>query len=558
MVSAPLSVEASEFVQRNAEFWRAYWPDGRGTEARDYVLVRDEGHRIISLCNVSFASIVGQARRLKILFVTRAPRKEVGPQILASYPNMTFVNPSRWRRPVMAIMGLVAAAKAYRTIKTPRELLAFQVDGIRFGDAIYDAVLAHGFATIRVVDRRVLSMLGQFFFLRAFIQRLIGKYRIQTSVFAHNTGLEGSVFSRYLLHNGIEVLNRVGSHQILLKRNRKVSDVWFYPVMPEPRLFRLMMEKDDGTILKRAEEYLDRRFNQEIAHPAVELAFDAAKRTFEDRESFSAAYDLDRRKPLVFVMLHVFNDYPHSHFARPMIYQDYYDWFRKTLNIAREVDTVNWVFKEHPAAAYYITRDVDLHRIFAGVKAEHVRFLEAAADFNARSIRHLARAIVTCIGTAGLEYATQGIPCILGGESAYSGLGFTVEPETPDAYEECLRQIQRLPRLTADRVVTAKLAAYFYFCVMESARYHFCPRFTEVQISEWNAELNARLWKEAAAQFADVEYVRRLREQVEELSRFVLDPEWTQYVNLRQFPFLRDAVGAGEAMAGQSLGLAGR
>jgi hypothetical protein len=538
VVSTPLSLEASEFVRRNAEFWSAYWPDGRRAEARDHVLVRDEGHSIISLCNTSFAAIIGQARGLKILVVTRVPRRDIGPQIVASYPNATFVNPSRLRHPAMAIMGLVEAVKAYWTIKTPQEVLTFQVDGIRFGDAIYDAVLAGGFATIPVVDRRVLSVLGQFFFLRAFVRYLIKRYRIETSVSAHNTGLEASVFSRYLLHHGIEVINRVGAHQILLRKNRKVSDVWFYPVKPEPKYFRLMMEKDDGTILKRAEEYMNHRFDQEIAHPAVELAFNTSKRTFADRESFCAAYDLDSRKPLVFVMLHAFNDYPHSHFARPMIYQDYYVWFRRTLAIARGVKSVNWVFKEHPAAAHYVTKDVDIREIFQTIRSEHIRLLSADADFNARSLRYLAHAIVTCIGTAGLEYATQGIPCILGGESGYSGFGFTIEPRDVSEYEECLRGIAGLPRLNPEQIRAAKIVAYFYFRVLITVRYHFCPYFDDNELAEWSAEMDDRLWEEAAAQFHDAEHVRQMREQVQELSRFVLDPSWTQYVDLHQHPFL--------------------
>jgi hypothetical protein len=244
-------------------------------------------------------------------------------------------------------------------------------------------------------------------------------------------------------------------------------------------------------------------------------------------------------------MLHAFNDYPHSHFAKPMLFQDYYWWFRRTLEIALETLHVNWVFKEHPAASYYLTRDVDLHQFFAGVKAENACFLPARANFNARSIPYLAHAIVTCVGTAGLEYATCGIPCVLGGESGYSGLGFTIEPESQEVYAACLRGIDQIPRLTSEQVARAKLAAYFNFCVMESARFHFCPKFTNAELSEWNPSLTARLWKEAAAQFNLPDHVERMKIQVEELGRFVKDPTWTQYVDFRQFPFLEHAVQIG-------------
>ena len=50
-------------------------------------------------------------------------------------------------------------------------------------------------------------------------------------------------------------------------------------------------------------------------------------------------------------------------------------------------------------------------------------------------MRYLADAIITCISTAGLEYSAQGIPCVLGGEGGYSGLGFTIKPNDVGEYE---------------------------------------------------------------------------------------------------------------------------
>ncbi len=558
LVSIPLSIEESEFCEGNAAFWGELARERRIGRRDGYVLVPVGGHPVIKLSDASFASIVACARSLKLLFLTTETSGGAGTQLLASYPVATIVNLNGWRHPWQQAVACLRATKAYARLRSPADVLAFHEDGIKFGDIVYDEVLAGGYATLDRVDRRVWDVLRRFYFLRGFIIRLLRQYDIRTSVFAHTIGLQGGTLSRYLLSQGIEVLWRVGSHQVLIKRYRGLQDVGIYPVKPEPGYFRLMLERDDGTIVRKADEYLERRFGQRIESLAVDLAFDSRRRTFTDREAFCAEYGLDPAKPLVFVMLHAFNDYPHSHFARPMIFQDYYHWFRRTLEIGREVSTVNWVFKEHPAADYYIIRDVNIREIFARIKDRNVLFLPSGEDFNGRSVGYLAHAIITCVGTAGLEYATLGIPCVVGGECGYDGLRFTIEPRDPREYEACLRRIDTLERLRPEQIRAAKLTAYFYFCVMESARYHFCPKFTDVQISEWNANLNARLWKEAAAQFADAEHLHKLREQVEELSRFILDPEWTQYVNLRQFPFLRDAVEAGDVMTEQSLGLAGR
>jgi hypothetical protein len=207
---------------------------------------------------------------------------------------------------------------------------------------------------------------------------------------------------------------------------------------------------------------------------------------------------------------------------------------------------VNWIFKEHPASRLYITRDVDLRTVFEGVRSNHIRFMDSETDFNAQSLRYLAHAIVTCLGTAGLEYAKAGIPCVLGGESPYSGFGFTVEPADKREYAEVLGRVGTLGRLTADQTARAKVVVYFYFCVSNEGPYYLCPHFEYGEISGWNDELSERLWRKACADLADEEHPLKVREQVERLSCFARDPEWTQYIDTERFPPFASTSRAGE------------
>jgi len=544
VIPIPLSVDQQEFLQANATFWRALSNGNEGGDRAGYVLVPVENHPIICMSDASFASIVARAKHLRMLFLVNAQPTSVAARLLESYPDATLVYRRGWRYLFVKLLALLPALRAYRKIKTPADLLHFRVDGVRFGDAIYDAVLAGGYATVNAIDRRVLWTLWEFYFLRLVIEDVIGRYPIRTAVLAHLVGLPGSTISRHLLRHGIEVLSRVGSHQILIKRYRSLVDVGIYPAKPERGYFELMMANEDGSILRPAEEYIERRFDHDVDDVAAGLAFNAAKRTFSDRQSFCAQYGLDVRKPVVFVMLHAFNDYPHSHFARPMIFQDYYHWFMRTLQIAKITDDVNWIFKDHPAAWFYPTKDLHVEALFAQNRYNHIRFLRSDADFNARSLRHLAHAVLTCIGTAGLEYATVGIPCVLGGESAYSGFGFTIEPEDEHEYEACLKNIRALKPLSGAQVKAAKIVAYFYFCILQGAVYHFCPYFSDDEVSKWNKASDNRLWRLLVAQLRNEQHVDLMRRQAGRLSDFILDPSWTQYVDLEKFPFLRPSVPA--------------
>jgi hypothetical protein len=508
-----------------------------------YVLSPISGKSVTKVCDASFSTIVANAKGLHQLFLVPDIHDQKWGQILKSYPRVTLRKPPNRFSLFRQLVGAVRATIAYLRIRTIEDLLAFRQDGIRFGDVLYDEILSGGYATVSGIDRRTWSVLRRFYVLRGFVLHILNRYSIKSSVFAQRIGLHGSTLSRYLLSRGVELFLRVGTHQFIVYRYRNLQDSTKYPIRPDQQLFTRMLERDDGTIRKKVDAYLDQRFSQGIDHPTLHTAFDVRKKTYTRQDDFCADYSLDPAKPLVFVMLHAFNDSPHSHFAKPMLFQDYYWWFRNTLSLAQRNTRVNWIFKDHPAAPKYLTRDVNLGEMFTHIQNDNIRFLPWDADFNARSISNIAHALVTCIGTAGLEYSTQGIPCVLAGESAYDGYGFTHEPQTQEEYAQVLLSIKTLPRLTPEQILRAKMVAYYYFCIAESSRYYFCPVFTDQEIIEWTPESEARLWKETAEAVRDPLMAEKMKEQVQELTRYILDDTRTQYFDLRQFPFLQDAEG---------------
>lgn len=529
------------FVEVNRGFWKRYWPTKDVREACPYVLIEVSENPIINLCNASFGSIVCHARNVRPLYLLSGFRDRSTRRILQSYhPDSRFITTASPRYVLAWFWTLILAWRAWTQLRTPRDILEFRIDGIKFGDIIYDNTLVRGYATLKKVDVEVLSVLHNFFRHRYVINDIIRRYPLDSFVVAHTIGMFGGTFSRYLLKHGIEVINRVGSHEILVQKYRSSADIGFYPAKPEKKHFEHMMGLSDDVVLPLANAYLDERHNQRVSHIAVELAFNRNKRFYESREEFCRAYGLDPSKKTAFVMLHAFNDHPHSHFARPLAFQDYFDWFEQTLEIARTVDSVNWVFKEHPAAALYPVKDVDLHAMFAGAPKSNIVFLDADADFNALSIRFLADAIVTCLGTAGMEYACVGIPCLLAGESPYSGFGFTMEPETADGYEAALRALDRVGRLAPEQIKAAKIVMYFELPMMHSVRYQFCPKYDYrqiVQITPAQVLADTAEWIRRADESAQVR-------QLGLLSEFLNSRERTQYIDLDSHPFMRGAIAA--------------
>ena len=536
--SRSLSADERLFVKENSAFWSQYVNGRSPRQSKKYVLVEDSDHPIIFLCNSSFAAMVRYARDLEPLFLL-SYRNKAAEKILESYyPHNSFIYINSWFYWIPRLGAYFQAIKVFCKLGSPESVLDFTVDDIRFGDLIYDDVLAKGYATISRLDKKVFDTLAAFFFYRYLAKDILRRYDIKTSVFSHTIGLKSGTLTRYFLQRKIEVLNRVGSHQIILKKYRSLNDVGFYPLKPEQRCFSYMMNQCNDVVIKLADRYLRDRFSQNVNHISVNLAFDQRKRIFNNQKEFCQHFGLDPDKKIVFVMLHAFNDQPHSHFANRMLFRDYYDWFEETLNIAKSVDSVNWIFKEHPAAEFYLTRDVSLDKIFQGVSNANIRFLNRKADFNASSLQHLASAIVTCIGTAGLEYSCIGIPSVLAGESPYSTFGFTINPSNVQEYKEQLRNIHKLERLNDREMQIAKTVLFFQLSIMLDAPYMFCPTYDYRRIKEIHAD---DLWRDAAELMrnADKETMRR---QVDVLAEFIRNPDYTQYINMDKYEFMRGVV----------------
>lgn len=540
-VKAFVPTPAEKFlVKENKKFWETYESTLKcGKNIRcHYVLIEAYQNPIINICNGSFGAIVCHARNLHPLYILRGGDRSLKRVLKSYHPGGRFVTMRSFRYFPARLCAAWSAYGVWRRLQVPADILDFEVDGIRFGDIIYDNILLKELATIRKIDRNVLSVIYTFFIHRYIINDIIRRYRPESFVVSHTVGMQGGVFSRYLVQHNIEVMNRIGSQEILVQKLRTRDDIGFYPAKPERSYFDYMMKLPDGVVLPLADAYLDERHNQRIGHIAVEMAFNRNKRFFDNREEFCRVYGLDPSKKTAFVMLHAFNDHPHSHFSKRLIFQDYFDWFERTLRLAQTIDSVNWVFKEHPAACFYPTRDVDLHQMFREVPQSNIAFLGAEADFNALSVRYQADVIVTCLGTAGMEYAGVGIPCVLGGESPYSGFGFAIEADSISEYEATLRSLDRLAPLSEAQRKAAKIVTYFELSMLNSARYLFCPKYDYRQIVAMTPQT---LYRDVAElmQGADKAALRR---QVDILAVFVNDQDRTQYIDFDRHPYMRGAL----------------
>jgi len=382
----------------------------------------------------------------------------------------------------------------------------------------------------------LLKVLRKFFYHRSLIRDVLKRYNIEIGLTSHIVGIGGGVFLRYLLHNNIEVIVR----ETTLKKYNKVEMSYECCMTPDKRYVGFMKSRSDYFI-PLAERCLKDRLENRNRVVKDQLAYRSEKRLFRDKQEFSCCFNLNPNKKNVFVMLHAFNDYPHTYGF--LIFRDYYEWLKSVLKIAQQTESVNWIFKEHPYAKYYPTRDLDLGKMFANIEVPQIRFLAEDADFNTSSLQYIADAVVTCIGTAGLEYSAFGIPCVLAGKCWYSGFGFTIEPQTKLEYEKILHNINRLPRLNDQQIEMAKLIAFFTFDVVELTKFpdpfkNLCTYDISEQKTFSAEEVFERVvtHRRKTNSKDKMKYIRSLNE-------FLSNPNYTQFVDFDRYDLFRKVIG---------------
>lgn len=148
------------------------------------------------------------------------------------------------------------------------------------------------------------------------------------------------------------------------------------------------------------------------------------------------------------------------------LYRDYEIWLAETLNIIRGAPEIFWILKAHPSELHLGTnrRVSDIFQdVYSGTPPKNVIFIDADSDINTYSLIDASDAVLTIRGTIGFEAACKGKLVINAGTGPYSGLGFNVEFDTQEEYEQYLLQLSAVnTELTELQTEMAKMATYGY------------------------------------------------------------------------------------------------
>jgi len=532
IVSAVYRFRNRRFYSLNCNFWRSW----RANETKNNRIVLAElNANIYGAYGIAvIATLLAKKHEARVAYLMRAKINGKLPPLYYYLKQIVSLASMKWLRDSftdnlqLSVDDIIQlqrrqiqdeASRLYALLKTPDDLLELKYKGMFIGDLVYDASMRCGEwqATVWKIDERVYQTIYDAVSIIRALEHIDSCYEVRAVTTSHFIGLWGIV-PRYFANKKVESYVGIAGAGPIRKHLKFNGKRLPYDASLDKAMIERIMN-DEGLrreMLEKAETYIEDRISGKLLDLDSRRAFSKEKKEYIDPREFCKNYGLDPGKKCVFVMLHAFNDFPH-HFEKNL-FRDYYIWFRETLEIARKLPDVNWIFKEHPSSKFYPS-DANLKGIFENVREENILFLDWQEPFSSASLRHVALAIVTCVGTAGLEFSCFGVPAVLAGENHFSGLGICYEPKTYKEYEETLKNIRQVTELPTHLQELAKIVFYIQYNYLFGSNNNndlFLPRSSH---EEKMRNDQASVLNYIVEQFSKPE----TKDKLEELNEYIMD-----------------------------------
>ena len=515
------------FIERNRDFWSSFSVKNSNRK----ILIEEPWSPYITHGNAVFAVILNQAKSLTPVWLCNDQSKV---EWIKSYiPTAEFIavpKPSSFNKLRMILIAIWKFLVMYIT----KNILSFSYNGVKYGDIAYDTYLyQEKVATIRRINKKMLCILYSCICRHEYIRRTLNSDNFKAVLVSHQVGIPGGGTLRTALRYGYKGFLRAGQYQSTLQCFKRLDEVYDYEYKPFPQ----DIDTINATLGSEFDTVYNAVFEKHVSGKIstdARYAFSPDHKYYSDRDSFAHDFGLDPGKKNVFVMLHAFNDHPHSHF-RWMIFRDYYDWFVQTLSFARTFAKVNWIFKQHPSIKFYPINDVSFMEIFRDTP-ENVIYLNEENQIDTRSLIHCADGVITCLGSAGFELpAIAGIPSIVASDTFYSGLGFALEPRTKKQYFYILSDIHNNDRLTPELQKRAQ-AAYLHIYEFSKVKVSACP---PLSLEDQN-DKNSKNWYFEKVEELYSEHGETIKSEIQKYAKEVAMPGFKRLNSLHDYHRLEE------------------
>jgi hypothetical protein len=355
-----------------------------------------------------------------------------------------------------------AADALLRHAREPADLLRLELPNGLPPQIVYDGILKRlRHATVDPSLPAVRDLLAEALQFAAAASRLFDEVQPRLVVLSHAINFSCGSMAWEAARRGIPAVVAYGNYGVprFWKINRP-DDIFDSVNRPTGADLDALPPALAEKLAQMGRDYLQKRLSGQTDDIGARYAY-ARKTATTGREHMCSTFGWDPAKPIAAVYASNWFDFPHG--CGMSSFVDFLDWLKVTLAAAVDNADVNWLFKAHPCDEWY--SGVTLSDLMQDRSAPHVRL--ASTAWNGATVMQTADAVVTVLGTAGLEYSVLGKPALAADRGWYHDAGFCLWPQTRETYIAALARPWWKELDLAETRRRAEVFAGWYFCAPE-------------------------------------------------------------------------------------------
>ena len=435
-------------ISRGVRFWRRYSSGAADGKAQRVVVDLLVDHPVYYLGNLILAKYLELAKGLKpwALVSSTNDRKIILLARSFGIEQFTFVRDEAAKDARPEAAHILAKLEGQSGKELRRRVLAIKINDLPVGDLLYDTYLRETRqVTLQAVDDDLRAYTALAINYYALYDRLLADQDVAAVVMGHLVYLRFGLIARLAAARGADIFARYGGKGMRLQRRRGLADACDVMTRVEPALVDNILANEGEEAVRIGEATLTLRMGgqgNEFEY-LNEEGYSPARRRMPAPE-LAKSMGLNPDRPKALLMLHAFPDA--NHFSPGLLFDDFYDWYRQTLEIAFDLPHIDWLVKLHPNLVHY-TDDKAPAALMIEATTRHGHIHAVPEGVHTASLAGLSGFLITVNGKAGLEFAACSVPVILGGRGFFAGNGFSEEPQDISEY---VSMLVRGPDLTLD------------------------------------------------------------------------------------------------------------
>ena len=331
--------------------------------------------------------------------------------------------------PLTNAAARIMAGELLRDAHEPADMLRLELPGGLPPEIVYDGMLKRlRHATVDPKLPEVRDLLAEALQYAAAAERIFDEVKPRLALLSHAINFSCGALAWEAARRGIPAVIVYGNYGV--PRFWKIlspEDIFDSVNRPTSDELDALSPAQSDHLADLGRTYLARRLSGQTDDIGARYAY-ASKTATISRESMCETFGWDPALPIVSVYASNWFDFPHG--CGMSSFVDFLDWLKVTLHAAEQNSSVNWLFKAHPCDEWY--GGITLSDLMQDRSAPHVRLAPTA--WNGATVMQTADAVVTVLGTAGLEYSALGKATLAADRGWYNDSGFCLWPQSREDY----------------------------------------------------------------------------------------------------------------------------